>query len=57
MELLDDRVNIFCQNKTGVHSAVMRNLARRFVEHKVAVHGEYVRVIIFCDNPRAHFDE
>ena len=57
MELLDDRVNIFCQNKTGVHSAVMRNLDRPFVNHKVAVHGEYVRVIIFCDNLSAYLDE
>ena len=35
----------------------MRYLARRSVEHKVAVNGEVVWAIIFCENLSAHLDE
>ena len=43
-----DRVKVFWQNNAWVDSLVMRDLARRFYEHKVAVHGEDVWVILFC---------
>ena len=52
-----DRVKVFWQNNAWVDSLVMRDLARRFYEHKVAVHGEDVWVILFCDNLSAHLDE
>ena len=35
----------------------MRYLSRRFFKHKVAVSGEDVWVILFCDNLSAHLDE
>ena len=52
-----DRVKVFWQNNAWVDNLVMRDLARRFYEHKVAVHGEDVWVILFCDNLSAHLDE
>ena len=34
----------------------MRDIDRRFVEHKNEVHDEGFWVIVFCDNLSAHLD-
>ena len=56
-DLWDNRFNFFGKENPWVDSVVMRYLARRFVEHKVDVHGEDVSVILFCENLSAHLDE
>jgi len=48
---------MFWQQKAWVDSAVMRQLAHRFVAHKKEVHGEDVWVLLFCDNLKAHLDQ
>ena len=56
-ELFNYRVKVFWQKNYLVDSVFIRNLARRFVENKVAVHGEDVWLIIFCENISAHLYE
>lgn len=56
-ELWDEDVKIFWQDKAWVDKHVMRELARRFVKHKLKVHGATTWVILFCDNLSAHLDE
>ena len=51
------RVKVFLKKKAWVDSVFMRDLVRRFVEHKIAVHGEDLWVILFCDNISAHLDK
>ena len=53
-DLWDDDVKMYWQKNVWVDTDVMLEIARRFVEHKIEVHGEDVWVILFCDNLKAH---
>ena len=39
-ELWDGNVDIFWQKKAWVNTEVMKQIARKFVRHKINVHGE-----------------
>ena len=41
-EFWDNNVEIFWQKKAWVDTEVMNKIARKFVEHKIEIHGEDV---------------